>query len=107
MDEIEPTTMVGSNTTKHRCLKVVHDGRATLFLLRFCTCQVLAEKFEQLGGNVCCLFPTYSQQRILRQHLLCSISWSQTKVHVSANIAKMSLTAKGIKYIINSGYYKL
>ena len=74
------------------------------------TCQVLAEKMEQLGGDSppLLVLPMYSQLPAdLQAKIFDAAPPGVRKCIVSTNVAETSLTVDGIKYVIDSGYYKL
>ena len=77
------------------------------------TCEVLAERIEELqadGGGVAPLLilPMYSQlPSDLQAKIFERSEDGARKIVVSTNIAETSLTVDGIKYVIDSGFFKL
>jgi pre-mRNA-splicing factor ATP-dependent RNA helicase DHX38/PRP16 len=74
------------------------------------TCHVLADKMEQLGGDSppLLVLPMYSQLPAdLQAKIFDAAPAGVRKCIVSTNVAETSLTVDGIKYVIDSGFYKL
>lgn len=74
------------------------------------TCQVLAEKVEQLGADTppLLVLPMYSQLPAdLQAKIFDAAPKGVRKCIVSTNVAETSLTVDGIKYVIDCGFYKV
>lgn len=76
------------------------------------TCQVLAEKMEQLGQDSKCdpllVLPMFSQLPAdLQSKIFEAAPEGVRKCIVSTNVAETSLTVDGIKYVIDAGFCKL
>jgi pre-mRNA-splicing factor ATP-dependent RNA helicase DHX38/PRP16 len=74
------------------------------------TCQVLADKMEQLGTDSppLLVLPMYSQLPAdLQAKIFDAAPPGVRKCIVSTNVAETSLTVDGIKYVIDCGFYKL
>lgn len=74
------------------------------------TCQVLADKVEQLGTETppLLVLPMYSQLPAdLQAKIFDAAPKGVRKCIVSTNVAETSLTVDGIKYVIDCGFYKV
>jgi len=75
------------------------------------TCQVIAEKMKQLGEDdspPLLVLPMYSQLPAdLQAKIFEAAPEGVRKCIVSTNVAETSLTVDGIRYVIDSGFYKL
>ncbi|KAK9727570.1 Pre-mRNA-splicing factor ATP-dependent RNA helicase PRP16 [Basidiobolus ranarum] len=73
------------------------------------TCQVLAERLEQLDDPPpLAILPIYSQMPAdLQAKIFDKAANNARKVIVATNIAETSLTVDGIMYVVDSGYCKL
>jgi pre-mRNA-splicing factor ATP-dependent RNA helicase DHX38/PRP16 len=74
------------------------------------TCQVLADKMDQLGEGSppLLVLPMYSQlPSDLQAKIFDAAPTGVRKCIVSTNVAETSLTVDGIKYVIDCGFYKL
>jgi pre-mRNA-splicing factor ATP-dependent RNA helicase DHX38/PRP16 len=75
------------------------------------TCQVLAEKMEQLGDDdspPLLVLPMYSQLPAdLQTKIFEAAPEGVRKCIVSTNVAETSLTVDGIRYVIDAGFCKL
>jgi pre-mRNA-splicing factor ATP-dependent RNA helicase DHX38/PRP16 len=74
------------------------------------TCEVIAEKMEQLGKDSppLLVLPMYSQLPAdLQARIFEPAPEGVRKCVVSTNVAETSLTVDGIKYVIDSGFYKV
>ena len=74
------------------------------------TCQVLAEKVEQLGTDTppLLVLPMYSQLPAdLQAKIFEAAPKGVRKCIVSTNVAETSLAVDGIKYVIDCGFYKV
>ena len=74
------------------------------------TCHLLAEKMEHLGTDSppLLVLPMYSQLPAdLQAKIFDAAPPGVRKCIVSTNVAETSLTVDGIKYVIDSGFYKL
>jgi len=75
------------------------------------TCQVIAEKMENIGdanSPPLLVLPMYSQlQANLQAKIFEAAPKGIRKVIVSTNVAETSLTVDGIRYVIDSGFCKL
>jgi pre-mRNA-splicing factor ATP-dependent RNA helicase DHX38/PRP16 len=74
------------------------------------TCQVIAEKVEQLGADTppLLVLPMYSQLPAdLQAKIFDAAPKGVRKCIVSTNVAETSLTVDGIKYVIDCGFYKV
>mmetsp|Transcript_31695 Transcript_31695/g.45005 ORF Transcript_31695/g.45005 Transcript_31695/m.45005 type:complete len:542 (+) Transcript_31695:1882-3507(+) len=74
------------------------------------TCRVLADKMEQLDEESpkLMILPMYSQLPAdLQTKIFETAPKGVRKCIVSTNVAETSLTVDGVKYVIDSGYYKV
>ena len=74
------------------------------------TCQVIAEKVEQLGADTppLLVLPMYSQLPAdLQAKIFDAAPKGVRKCIVYTNVAETSLTVDGIKYVIDCGFYKV